>query len=278
MAGISCTRAGKRKMSVGVKAAEPEASSSRVIFLRPSRLLFEIPPSVNTSLPVWEAMREEQAEITWTVDPYSLSINVTPVTSKQRKRAAPSKRESSSSAVQSAPFSSILQLQIVIQPISQQPISQQNPSSMLITLPQNAPSVSSPPSPNPTTSLFVSLPIVITQAQPAHQLSTPIKGAPIAPTPSPQKTSIKQAPRILSDAPLPFHTRSSSSVQICDNFVFGHCTAEQMCRMHHTPYPFHWQLWSVAAHQWVDISLSSQVSLERLYCDVNQDAVCLKKG
>ncbi|XP_030576379.1 protein mono-ADP-ribosyltransferase TIPARP [Archocentrus centrarchus] len=280
MAGISCSKGVKRKLSASVKAAEPEARSSRDIFMSPSHLLFQIPANINTSLPVWEAMRAEQAEITWTMNPYSLSLNITPLTSRQGKCTTPSKSESSSSMVQTTLASSILQLQLVIQPINQQPSTSQNYSSTMLKSPQNTQSASCPPnlSPNPATSLFVSLPIVITQGQPAHQLSTPIQEEPIDPTQSPTQICTKQATQIPSKVPLAFHTKSCSTIRICEDFLLGLCAAGQKCKMHHTPYPFHWQLWCVATHQWVDLSPSSQVLLERLYCDVNQDTVCLKNG
>nr|XP_004548466.1 TCDD-inducible poly [ADP-ribose] polymerase isoform X2 [Maylandia zebra] len=277
MAGISCTRATKRKLSGSAKAAEPASRSSKVTFLSPSLLLFEIPADADTSLPVWKAMRTEQADITWTVKPYGLSINITPPTSKKGKHSAASKSESSSSMVQTAGLSSsILQPQICIQPTTQQ--QSQSSSCVLLTFPQNTQSVSHPPSPIPVTSLIVSLPVIIAQAQHTSQPTAPANKGSISSTQTPSGTPTKQTTKTPSKVPVSFHTKGCSTIQICDDFLLGLCSAEEKCKMHHTPYPFHWQLWCVANRQWVDISPRSQVLLERMYCDVNKDAICLKNG
>lgn len=279
MAGISCKRATKRKMSASAKAAEPVSRSSKVTFLSPSLLLLEIPADADTSLPVWEAMRAEQADITWTVKPYGLSINITPLTSKKGKHSAPSKSESTSSMVQTAGLSSsILQPQIRIQPITQQHVASQSSSCVLLTFPQNTQSVSHRPSPIPATSLIVSLPVIIAQAQHTSQPTAPANKGSISSTQTPSGTPTKQTTETPSKVPVSFHTKGCSTIQICDDFLLGLCSAGEKCKMHHTPYPFHWQLWCVPNHQWVDISPCSQVLLERMYCDVNKDAICLKNG
>ncbi|XP_061108301.1 protein mono-ADP-ribosyltransferase TIPARP-like isoform X1 [Conger conger] len=73
-----------------------------------------------------------------------------------------------------------------------------------------------------------------------------------------------------------FHTGASEEVCICDQFLLGHCRNGSNCEMHHTPYPFHWQLRRRDTHQWVSSSHSAQVKLENLYCDRNQDAIILQ--
>uniref|UniRef100_A0A3P9AZE6 TCDD-inducible poly [ADP-ribose] polymerase n=1 Tax=Maylandia zebra TaxID=106582 RepID=A0A3P9AZE6_9CICH len=165
--------------------------------------------------------------------------------------------------------SSILQPQICIQPTTQQ--QSQSSSCVLLTFPQNTQSVSHPPSPIPVTSLIVSLPVIIAQAQHTSQPTAPANKGSISSTQTPSGTPTKQTTKTPSKVPVSFHTKGCSTIQICDDFLLGLCSAEEKCKMHHTPYPFHWQLWCVANRQWVDISPRSQVLLERMYCDVNKD-------
>uniref|UniRef100_A0A8C9Z140 Poly [ADP-ribose] polymerase n=1 Tax=Sander lucioperca TaxID=283035 RepID=A0A8C9Z140_SANLU len=175
---------------------------------------------------------------------------------------------------------------MVIQSITQQHGATQN-SCVLLTLSQNGthllPSPPGqpqkiPPNPTPATALIVSLPLIITQPQPAHQPGTPTKRQILPATQSPTATPTKQ--RAPSKVPVPslFHTRSSPDIQVCDRFLLGLCSAGQRCKMHHTPYPFHWQLWCVITHQWIDIPSCSQVLLERNYCNVDQKLIYFKDG
>ncbi|XP_068442338.1 protein mono-ADP-ribosyltransferase TIPARP-like [Clinocottus analis] len=76
--------------------------------------------------------------------------------------------------------------------------------------------------------------------------------------------------------PSPFHTKDFSDVPVCDDFLLGLCRAGRNCEEHHTPYPFHWQLWSIVIHQWVDVPPRCQVLLERSYCNVKLDCIDLK--
>ncbi|XP_070784884.1 protein mono-ADP-ribosyltransferase TIPARP-like [Enoplosus armatus] len=286
MPHVSSGRRTKRKLASDVLVSEPPSKSSKVTLLSPSLLLMEIPSDTNTSLPVWEAMRSQQLDIAWTVNPYSISVHLTPVTSKQGKTS--SKSESASSVAQApAPSSSILQPHMVIQSISQQHGASKNTSCVLLTFSQNStqsqPSPPGqpqkiPPNPNPVTSVICPLPLIITQPQPVCQPSTPIKKGDLPAiqtlTATPTKLQTPSKFPLLS----PFHTKSSSDIQICDNFLLNMCRAGKKCKMHHTPYPFHWQMWCVITHQWIDIQPRSQVLLERMYSDVNREVICLKDG
>lgn len=279
MPKVSSTRGTKRKLD-SVLLPEPPSKSSPVTLLSPSVLLLEIPADANTSLPVWDAVKSQQLAISWTVAPYSIAVRLTPVTSKQGRSTKSSRRGSRSGAA--AP-SSALQPQMVVQAVSQQHGGSHQASCVLLTFSQNGvqalPSPPGqpqtiPPSPNPSTSLVVSLPLIIVPPQSALQPSTPTKqGLPPAvqtPAAAPRKL---RAPSKVS-----FHTKSSSDTRICDNFLLGLCRAGKKCKMHHTPYPFHWQLRCVTTHRWTDIPPRSQVLLERIYSNVNQDHISMKDG
>ncbi|XP_044041753.1 protein mono-ADP-ribosyltransferase TIPARP-like [Siniperca chuatsi] len=284
----SSSRGKKRKLANDNLVLEPLSKSSKVTLLSPSLLLLEIPADTNTSLPVWDAMRSQQLDIAWIANPYSISVHLTPVTSKQGTTTTSSKSESTSSVAQtSAPSTSILQPHMVIQSITQQHGASQNSSCVLLTFSQNStqslPSPPGqlqkiPPNPNPATSLICPLPLIITQPQPTCQPSTPTKQgllpAIMTPTATPTKLQAPSKVPVLS----PFHTKSSPDIQICDNFLLSLCRAGKKCKMHHTPYPFHWQLWCVITHQWIDICPRSQVLLERFYSDVNQEVIYIRDG
>ncbi|KAM9334659.1 protein mono-ADP-ribosyltransferase TIPARP-like [Symphorus nematophorus] len=275
----SSSRGAKRKLANNVVVFQPPSKSNKVTLLSPSLLLLEIPADTNTSLPVWEAMRSQQLDITWTVNPYSISIHLTPATSKQGKTTTPSKSESKTSEAETSapPSSSTLQPQMLVQSISQQLGAPQSTSSVLLTFSQSSPQSPQkiPSNPTPATPLIVSLPLIITQPPHAAQPSIPpSKGAIQTPTTS----HAKQEPPSKVPVPSPFHTKSSCDVPICDDFLLGGCPAGKKCKMHHTPYPFHWQLWCVITHQWIDIQPRSQVILERLYSNVNQEVVTVKDG
>uniref|UniRef100_A0A3B4ZTK8 TCDD-inducible poly [ADP-ribose] polymerase-like n=1 Tax=Stegastes partitus TaxID=144197 RepID=A0A3B4ZTK8_9TELE len=250
MADLSCSGGVKRKLAAGVSAAQPR--SSKVTFLSHSFLFVEIPADADTSLPVWEALRSRQVDMSWTVNPYSISIHVTPVTSKQGNASASSINETTSSSTFSPGVQYVPQQHNVLLPFSQ--------NSSLLPCPFSH-HHETPADPNPATA-------IVAQTQPDHQSSTPTKNevpsAILTPTCSP---TVLQTP---STAPVPvaFHTKISPDVEICDSFLLGICQAGTRCKMHHTRYPFHWQLWSVVTHQWVDVSPRSQVLLERLYCNL----------
>uniref|UniRef100_UPI003AAB411B protein mono-ADP-ribosyltransferase TIPARP-like n=1 Tax=Centroberyx gerrardi TaxID=166262 RepID=UPI003AAB411B len=280
----------RKKAAAAVSDPEPPSMSSEVTFPSPSLLLLEIPADANTSLPVWDAMRSQQVDISWAVNPYGINVHLTPVPSKPGKTASPSKSESASNLAQtSAPPPSILQPQMVIQPIARQDDTSQNASRVLLTFSQNAPQpLPSPglpsqlqkvaPSPVMSTSLIVPVPLIITQPQPAPQPSTPAKKGVLSVTQTPTGTPTKLPAPPKAPVSRPFHTKSSCNIQICDNFLFNRCCAGAKCKMHHTPYPFHWQLWCVSTHQWVDFPPPSQLLLERIYCDVNKEVIDIKDG
>ncbi|MGH0137302.1 UNVERIFIED_CONTAM: hypothetical protein FKN15_034387 [Acipenser sinensis] len=63
--------------------------------------------------------------------------------------------------------------------------------------------------------------------------------------------------------------------QICDQFLLGCCSLDLRCPLHHTPFPFHWQLRRRAGYQWVSVSQSAQIHLEKLYCNADSDEAIL---
>lgn len=278
MPNVSSNKGTKRKMEDSV--SHPPSKSSKVLLLGQSLLLLKIPEDINTSLPVWEAIRSQQLDIAWTVSPYGISIHLTPVTSNQKKTTASSKGERTSAEAQTLIPSSILQPQTVIQFVTQQPITPQNTSYALLTFPQNnnQPPQQIPPNPIPTTSIIVSLPVIITQQHFTIQPSTHTKQEVQPFIQAPTACLTKQQARSEAPVPSPFHTKSSSDVQICDNFLLSLCHAGRRCKMHHTPYPFHWQLWCASKRQWIDFPLHSQVLLERMYSNVNQRGISIKDG
>ncbi|KAJ8261916.1 hypothetical protein GJAV_G00159950 [Gymnothorax javanicus] len=73
-----------------------------------------------------------------------------------------------------------------------------------------------------------------------------------------------------------FCTRSCELIYICDNFLAGCCPYKLTCKQHHTPYPFHWQLRRQHIRRWVNVSLSAQVKLEKLYCDPSKETIQLQ--
>lgn len=255
MAHDSSTRGAKRKMAASFP--DPSSRSFKVSLLSSSLLLLEIPPGTNTSLPVWDAIRSQQVDISWTVEPYSISVHFTPVTSTQGKSTTSG--ESTSVAETSALPSVILNPQI--QPTTQGNGTSPNTSCVLISLPKNSTQFLLCPPRQPQATPPKSGTVMRTQAQPAHQLSIP------------KMQALSKTP-----VPSPFHTKNSSEVRICDRFLLNMCQEGDKCKMHHTPFPFHWQLWCVTTHQWVSISTHSQVLLERIYCDVSHDVVHINDG
>ncbi|XP_073337281.1 protein mono-ADP-ribosyltransferase TIPARP-like [Pagrus major] len=279
MPNVSTSRGAKRKMEDNVSVTEPPSRSSKVTMLSPSLLLLEIPADINTTLPVWEAMKSQQLDIAWTVNPYSLGVHLTPAPSKQGKASI--KSESTSSVAQTSAASP--QPQMVIQSIAQK---QSTACVMLTFTPNSTTSLPSPPgkppkipnpgaNPTPASSLIVSLPLIITQPQPPVQPSKKVV-LPAIQTP----TATATQPQASSKVPVTslFHTKISSDIQICDNFLLNICRAGKKCKMHHTPYPYHWQLWCVTSHQWVDFPPHSQVLLERMYSNANREDIFIKDG
>ncbi|XP_062299536.1 protein mono-ADP-ribosyltransferase TIPARP-like [Scomber scombrus] len=270
----------KPKLSADVSALEQQSKSSKVTLQSPSLLILEIPPDTNTSLPVWEAMMSQQVASTWTVNPYSIGLHLTPATPKQKNTTAPRKSERVSNMAKTSKTPSMFvhpYSTMVIQPIAQQHGASQKTPSVLLTFPQNQSQVLPSPSsesqnvaPNPAMSFIASLPLLITQPPPAPKPMIQIL---------PKATNAKpQAPAGPQSIPSLFHTKSSSDINICDRFLLSVCQAGKNCDMHHTPYPFHWQLWCIVSHQWINISLCSQVLLERIYCNVKHEGVKINDG
>uniref|UniRef100_A0A3B3VK78 TCDD-inducible poly [ADP-ribose] polymerase-like n=1 Tax=Poecilia latipinna TaxID=48699 RepID=A0A3B3VK78_9TELE len=260
MSDVSSGRRKKRKLAP--KAPKGPSDSPKAMMLNSSLLLLEVPADTNTSLPVWDAVRSLKVGVTWTVKPYGISINLTPLPVKQGDVTASCERENTSSVAET----SSLQLQI------------QNTSCVLLTFSHSC--LPTPPHTNqPNQSLVnpisVSLPLLITHSPPGYQPGTI---ATIKPPPAIQPpTSVSGDLDVEPKKPdlLSFHTKVSPDVCICDNFLLGACDAGVKCKMHHTPYPFHWQLWSIKTHQWIDLSPRAQVLLERSYCCAEQSDVTL---
>uniref|UniRef100_A0A665VBY7 Poly [ADP-ribose] polymerase n=1 Tax=Echeneis naucrates TaxID=173247 RepID=A0A665VBY7_ECHNA len=280
MADDTPSQAMKRKMA---SVLEPQPKTSKVAFLSPSLLVLEIPADTNTSLPVWEALTSQQVDIAWTVSPYSISVQLTPTTTKLRKSKTSSK--SASGGVQNSPASSgVPRPQMVVQSIPQQHnSSSQDASCVVLTFsPDTTQLLPCPPclpqTMTPATSLTVCLPLLITQPQTARQPGTITKNPALPTSQTPTTTPTRPQTRSRAPAAFSFHTRGPE-VQICDNFLLSSCCSGTTERnLHHTPFPFRWQLWCTTTYQWVDISPRSQILLEKIYCDVEQDKVCIKDG
>ncbi|KAK2859089.1 hypothetical protein Q5P01_003709 [Channa striata] len=247
MAEVPSTRAAKRKM------AESLSPSSRV------PLLLKIPADINTSLPVWEALRSQQVDARWTVEPYSISVHLTPATLKKGKTTASGKRGAAANGAKASALCTIF-------PQPQVVAFMQTSTQLLTATPQSPPLIVSSP------------PLVLAQSRPVHHSSTPtVYGvSPAVQTPTTTPTKLRAPPK--TPVPSPFHTKMSPNVQICDDFLLNMCHAGERCEMHHTPFPFHWQLWCVTTHEWVDIPSHSQVLLERNYCDVSNELISIKDG
>uniref|UniRef100_W5NII2 TCDD-inducible poly [ADP-ribose] polymerase-like n=1 Tax=Lepisosteus oculatus TaxID=7918 RepID=W5NII2_LEPOC len=72
-----------------------------------------------------------------------------------------------------------------------------------------------------------------------------------------------------------FHTKPYDNIKICDKFLLGTCRLGFHCNQHHTPYPYHWQLRREDTYQWVSVSHSAQIKLEKLYCIKDKDQATL---
>uniref|UniRef100_A0A665VBZ1 Poly [ADP-ribose] polymerase n=1 Tax=Echeneis naucrates TaxID=173247 RepID=A0A665VBZ1_ECHNA len=128
----------------------------------------------------------------------------------------------------------------------------------------------------PATSLTVCLPLLITQPQTARQPGTITKNPALPTSQTPTTTPTRPQTRSRAPAAFSFHTRGPE-VQICDNFLLSSCCSGTTERnLHHTPFPFRWQLWCTTTYQWVDISPRSQILLEKIYCDT-ADAFFLRR-
>lgn len=73
-----------------------------------------------------------------------------------------------------------------------------------------------------------------------------------------------------SETEIQFHTHQREGIQICDHFLLGNCPHGSICELHHTRYPYHWQLRRSDNKAWQSLSDSAQRHLENLYCNVNK--------
>lgn len=285
----SSSNSGKKRKQDSVTTSEPPAKPSSVNVLNTLQLLqLEIPSVTNTNLPVWEAVRCRNADTTWTINPYCINVHLTPTVASASSAATSSskgcRRSKRKCNVEPKPEPTYnIMPPTIVQTLTQQQGPPQNPSYVLLTNPQ-----SSTPLPAnsqqkmlgnvPVTDpINVSLPVVIAQLQPAVQAGVPAKKPAL---PTVQKLMVEpvnpKAPsEVLSSCA--FHTRTSD-VLICDEFLLNLCSAGQNCELHHTPYPYHWQLWCVTDQKWVDFPPHSQVLMERIYSNVNQSTICIKDG
>ncbi|TKS90563.1 TCDD-inducible poly [ADP-ribose] polymerase [Collichthys lucidus] len=249
----------RRKLENSVSVVEPPSKSFKVTLLNPSVLLLEIPADTNTSLPVWEAIKSQQIHVSWTVDPYNVTVQLNPVISKKSNTATSGESENTSNVAQtSTPSTGSLQHHMALRSITQQ----QDVVLTFLSPPGDPQKVR--PNPTPADSLTVSLPLLIT---PQPSTSTKESLLPI-------KLQAASKVPALSE----FHTKGSSDIRICEKFLLNVCRAGKGCKMHHTPYPFHWQLWSLTEQNWVDFPAKCHVLVERIYCNVNQEYVAIKSG
>ena len=273
MADVSYSQGVKRNMAPDVP--EPPAKTSKVSLLSPSLLMLEVLPDTDTSVPVWDAVRSQRAHVEWSVDAYSVQIQLTPETD-----ASSSISEGASIAAWTSALSfATQQSRGVIRSVAEERDASQSPSSFLLTFSQTGTQVSpcqpekTPPKP---LSVIVPLPLNLSKSKtPRQPSSTPRKWT-IIKTQSPAPT-VPPVPSKSSVSCL-FHIRTSSDVDICDRFLLGMCQAGGSCWKHHTPFPYHWQLMCSVTDMWVNITPRYQVLLERSFCDVNQDLVLIEDG
>ncbi|CAL8242168.1 unnamed protein product [Merluccius merluccius] len=211
-----------------------------------SHLLLEIPADADTRLPVWDAMRAQQADLTWAIHPYGIHICFSPLLCDP---ARPATQSSSSEASQNQ----------MVQPVF--------PQSSLVQTTTNPPPCSSP-------SLFTFLSVF--GHPPPDQTSPPASAPPPITAAATATTATNPTTAMSAALPKRFHTRSLSELSICDRFLLGACQAGAGCRRHHTEYPFHWQLRSAAELLWLDLRSVAQARLERFYCDVTQGSISMK--
>nr|XP_025045387.1 TCDD-inducible poly [ADP-ribose] polymerase-like [Pelodiscus sinensis]XP_025045388.1 TCDD-inducible poly [ADP-ribose] polymerase-like [Pelodiscus sinensis] len=81
----------------------------------------------------------------------------------------------------------------------------------------------------------------------------------------------RQSPQRLSGADgAQFHIHQAEQIRICDRFLLGNCVEGAGCPLHHTRYPYHWQLRRSDNKAWQNLSDSAQRHLENLYCNVTK--------
>ncbi|XP_064199031.1 protein mono-ADP-ribosyltransferase TIPARP-like [Anguilla rostrata] len=198
----------KRKIEAQSPDQENSCRQVPVRLLSSTELLLQIPPNTNTSLPVWECVNATQAGVQWSETPYSITIQITPLTTQKARS-------------------------------NDQPVNQPQP---------------------PCQFKHVPLPVCLlpTLSGLDHNGDT-------------------DCPSVFFKlAAKTFYTKPSKYIHICDDFLTGCCPHKLSCERHHTPLPFHWQLRHWNTQQWVNISLSAQVKLEKLYCDPDQETIRLQ--
>ncbi|KAJ8261917.1 hypothetical protein GJAV_G00159960 [Gymnothorax javanicus] len=247
MAELS-TEVPQKKRKFEAQSVDQESSRGQIPVSRRSstELLLQMPPNTNTCLPVWEYMSAAQVDVQWNVTPYRITIQITPLntTEKVLSNDQPVPQPSSQSGPQhSTPLAHA---------------SLPDPSSSFMTSPCGA------SYPNRAFSPFAFSPgdcITSTSADEYEVTDLLFQ-------PAPKAKWLQQAC---------FHTLPSDEICICDQFLLGQCQNGFDCRLHHTPYPFHWQLRRRDTYQWVSTSHSAQVKLEKLYCDIKRDSVRLQE-
>ncbi|KAJ6668476.1 hypothetical protein lerEdw1_011958 [Lerista edwardsae] len=111
-------------------------------------------------------------------------------------------------------------------------------------------------------------------------------GVPRSPSPVPAKRNCNAAVDSCTDPlALPeswededghqFHVHQRNGVKICDGFLLGNCSQGKSCLLHHTRYPYHWQLKPKECPGWRSLSDSAQQHLEKLYSDFENLRVTL---
>ncbi|XP_053113314.1 protein mono-ADP-ribosyltransferase TIPARP-like isoform X2 [Hemicordylus capensis] len=106
-------------------------------------------------------------------------------------------------------------------------------------------------------------------------------GVPTSPSPVPAKRNCCSAVDISPDhmalterwidkEGFKFHVHQKNGVRICDNFLLGNCPQGESCPLHHTRYPYHWQLKQKESRVWQSVSDLAQQHLEKLYTDITR--------
>lgn len=103
----------KRKRAAGASGVEPPSKPSTVTMLGQSLMLMGVPTGTNTKLPIWDALRSQQVDVLWSIDPYGVNIHLSP---KQVQSATSTQIEDSSGA--GLAFT-VRQPQIIVQSIDQ---------------------------------------------------------------------------------------------------------------------------------------------------------------
>ncbi|XP_032637781.2 protein mono-ADP-ribosyltransferase TIPARP-like [Chelonoidis abingdonii] len=84
------------------------------------------------------------------------------------------------------------------------------------------------------------------------------------------------APEQLEDENgIQFHIHQVNGIRICDRFLLGLCKEGERCQLHHTRYPYHWQVMRKKKGVWQSVHESAQQHLEKLYSNVNDSLVTL---